>query len=136
MQALTFAALAAANNSRYRKWHMVDNEMDPDIPNGMGRWSLSDWCTACLGELGEAANFIKKLNRHKAGMAGNKGLTEEQLRFALAEELADVAIYLDLLAQAAGIDLGKEIITKFNSTSIVNGFPERLGDEAIQHHQV
>lgn len=124
MQALTFAALALASQSRAQRWH-----------NGKP-WSLSDWLTATVGELGEAANLIKKLNRVRDDMVGNKGLTEEQLRFALAEELADVAIYLDLLAQAAGVDLGKEIITKFNSTSIVNGFPERLGDEAIQHHQV
>lgn len=64
-------------------------------------WSLSDWLTATAGELGEAANIIKKLNRVRDGIPGNRE-TELQLRQSLSLELADCMIYLDLLIQAAG----------------------------------
>src|SRR5262245_49133337 len=79
-------------------------------------WSLSDWLTATAGELGEAANIIKKLNRVRDGVPGNTE-TPDQLREKLAEELADAAIYLDLLAQAAGFDLEKIREQKFQKTS-------------------
>ena len=36
-----------------------------ESPNGfnhlLGDWSLSEWCIATVGELGEAANIVKKL---------------------------------------------------------------------------
>ena len=37
----------------------------------LGDWSLSDWMTAVTGELGEAANIAKKLNRVRDGIPGN-----------------------------------------------------------------
>lgn len=127
---LTFEALARASLSRAIRWHGTAETPPRHIPPGYGMcgWTLSDWLTATCGELGEAANLIKKLNRQRDGMRGNKDATEALLREALASELADVAIYLDLLAQSAGIDLGSEIIAKFNRTSIENNFPERLGE--------
>lgn len=66
-------------------------------PAGINSWSLSDWAVALSGEVGELCNVVKKLNRH-----------------------------LDLFAAAAGIDLSKAIVDKFNEVSIRNGFPERL----------
>ena len=82
----------------------------------LSSWSLSDWITATMGELGEAANIVKKLNRVRDGVPGNQE-TEEQLRAALRHEIADVFIYLDLLAQAAGVDLEEAVREKFNLTS-------------------
>ena len=79
-------------------------------------WSLSDWMTATIGELGEAANIAKKLNRVRDGIPGNSE-TPEQLRAELADELADTFIYLDLLAQSEGIDLSAAVPAKFNRTS-------------------
>lgn len=84
-------------------------------------WSLSDWMTATAGELGEAANVVKKLNRVRDGIPGNAE-TPEQLRQMLADELADVAIYLDLLAQAAGYDLETIRDAKFAKTSRKIGY--------------
>lgn len=84
-------------------------------------WSLSDWMTATLGELGEAANVLKKLNRARDGVPGNKE-TPEELREMFADELADAYIYLDLLAQAAEIDLPAAIRSKFDRTSIKIGY--------------
>lgn len=91
--------------------------------HALNSWSLSDWMTATAGELGEAANVIKKLNRVRDGIPGNAE-TPEQLREQLAEELADVAIYLDLMAQAAGFDLETIREAKFRKTSRKIGYAE------------
>lgn len=115
MSGLTFAELRAANLSRCGRWH----------PRGLSEWSLSDWFTATMGELGEAANVAKKLNRERDGIAGNT-VSEGQLRADLADEIADVAIYLDILAASEGIDLAAAVMAKFNRTSEKVGFPERL----------
>lgn len=72
-------------------------------------WSFADWYTATGGELGEAANIVKKMNRHRDGIPGNKE-TMDELRHALAEELADVYTYLDLLAQVEGVQLRPPVV--------------------------
>lgn len=82
----------------------------------LGSWSLSDWMTATMGELGEAANIAKKLNRVRDGIPGNN-VTEDELRAALRDEIADTFIYLDLLAQSQGISLEAAVRDKFNRTS-------------------
>lgn len=64
------------------------------------------------GEAGEAQNVIKKLERARHGWAGSRATVEQ-----LAEELADVIIVADLIANDTGIDLGKAIAAKFNKTS-------------------
>jgi NTP pyrophosphatase (non-canonical NTP hydrolase) len=92
--------------------------------HALNSWSLSDWFTACLGELGEAANVAKKLNRVRDGIPGNKE-TEAELRSKLARELADTFIYLDLLCQSAGIDLPAAVLATFNAKSEQIGSPIR-----------
>jgi len=74
-----------------------------------------------MGELGEAANVAKKLNRVRDGITGNSE-TPEELRKALADELADTFIYLDLLATSQGIDLQCAIVDKFDRTSRKIGY--------------
>lgn len=83
----------------------------------LNSWSISDWMVAVLGELGEAANIIKKLNRVRDNIPGNTE-TKEILESNLREELADVYIYFDLLCQVLNIDLEYEVNKKFNKTSI------------------
>ena len=87
----------------------------------LDQWSLSDWMTAVVGELGEAANVLKKLNRVRDAIIGNSE-TPEQLRQMFADELADAYIYLDLLSQAAGVDLPAAINAKFDRTSAKIGY--------------
>lgn len=65
--------------------------------------------TAVTGEVGEAANIIKKIRRGD--------MTLDEARLSLANELADAATYLDILAYRAGINLGKAIESKWNETS-------------------
>lgn len=121
MSGLSLKTIARANLARCLRWH----------PAGIASWSVTDWSNAVLGELGEAANAIKKLRRVEEGMA-NISVPERQISDretalrAIGEELADTFIYLDLLAQRLGLDLETEIINKFNATSEKYGFPERL----------
>lgn len=98
--------------------------------HAIGSWSLSDWFTATIGELGEAANIAKKLNRVRDGIPGNSE-TPEELRAKLAEEIADTFIYLDLLAQAAGVDLQDAVINKFNKTSEKIGYSNELLNRSV-----
>lgn len=88
----------------------------------LASWSLSDWLTATMGELGEAANIAKKLNRVRDGIPGNKE-TPEELQAAFRKEVADVFIYLDLLAQSQGFHLEDAVRDKFNETSRKIGCP-------------
>jgi NTP pyrophosphatase (non-canonical NTP hydrolase) len=98
----------------------IVNRMRSESPNGFNHklsdWSLSDWFTATMGELGEAANVAKKLNRIRDGINGNKE-SEAELRAKLARELADVYIYLDLLCQSQGINLAAAVRETFNAKS-------------------
>ena len=79
-------------------------------------WSVSDWMTAIMGELGEAANIAKKLNRVRDGIPGNDE-TPEELKAHLARELADTFIYLDLTFQRLGIDFPATVAEVFNAKS-------------------
>lgn len=112
---MTFDELRQANLSRCARWH----------PRGLDEWSLSDWGVAAGGEMGEALNVVKKLNRERDGIAGNT-VSVDELRGDLADEIADVVIYLDIMAASEGIDLAAAIARKFNKTSEKVGFPERL----------
>jgi NTP pyrophosphatase (non-canonical NTP hydrolase) len=116
MSDLTFRALREANVSRKARWHGEADE-----------WSGADWSNAMCGEAGEAANVVKKLRRHEThtGTAYNTPEVEALLP-ALAEELADVVTYADLLADKYGIDLSGAVVAKFNRVSAAQDFPERL----------
>lgn len=96
------------------------NRQRSESPTGFNHtlesWSVSDWMTAVIGEVGEAANIVKKLNRYRDGIPGNDK-SEDDLRAALGKEIADAAIYLDLLAQRVGFDLSQLIQAKFDETS-------------------
>ena len=112
---LTFKRLRDVSWGRAKYWHIGKS------------WTPSEWMTAFVGEVGEAANIIKKMNRFRDGLPGNKpGVTPQSLHEGLAEELADCMIYLDLLAASIGVDLEEEVIKKFNKTSERLGFEERL----------
>ncbi len=114
---MTFGQFADANRRRCEGADGFNHTLDS--------WSLSDWFTAVTGELGEAANIAKKLNRVRDGIPGNSE-TPDQLRAALADELADTFIYLDLTAQSQGISLADAVASKFNRTSEKIGSSVRI----------
>lgn len=111
--ALTFDHFRRANVTRCLKWH----------PEGIESWSPSDWLTALAGELGELASLLKMRNRERDGLPGNKFSPTDKM---VADELADVLTYLDLLAAALGVDLGRAAVSKFNEVSERVGFPDRI----------
>jgi hypothetical protein len=75
------------------------------------------------GEAGEALNIIKKLERELLGIRGARSSLE-----ALFEELADIVICADLVAQRADPtrSLADAIRRKFNKTSEANSLETRL----------
>lgn len=100
----------------FSKTNRTRCESPTGFNHALESWSVSDWMTAAIGEVGEAANIVKKLNRYRDGIPGNDK-SEEELRAALGKEIADAAIYLDLLAQRVGFDLSQLIQAKFDETS-------------------
>lgn len=111
--ALTFAAFRLANLARCTKWH----------PEGIESWSASDWLTAVTGELGELASLLKMRNRERDRLPGNKFSPTDKM---IADEVADVFTYLDLLAARLGVDLGRATVEKFNEVSARVGFSDRI----------
>lgn len=87
----------------------------------LGDWSASDWMTALVGEVGEAANVVKKLNRYRDGIPGNTA-TERALRDQLRKELGDTFVYLDLMCQALGFSVQDAATEVFNSKSVEIGY--------------
>jgi NTP pyrophosphatase (non-canonical NTP hydrolase) len=73
------------------------------------------------GEVGEACNIIKKIERERLSIAGSRATVEQ-----LTEELADVIICCDLIAMDCGIDLDAAVRAKFNKTSEKVGLRTRL----------
>lgn len=119
MTQLTFAALAAINITRCRRWH------DPDS------WSPQMWGLAMCGEAGEVANALKKLHRHDEGIQQAADSKERDALVAnVAMEIGDTAVYLDLLAQRLGLRLEDCVRDTFNRISVREGFPERLPAES------
>lgn len=105
---LTLNVLREANVARIPQFKNAKGEPAHEKEDGSD-WSLNDWLTAVVGELGEAANVLKKIRRGD--------FTIDQARPELADELADVLTYLDILASQCGINLGKATIDKFNRVS-------------------
>src|SRR5882762_9108081 len=123
MTDLSFDEVQKANLSRCNRWHH----------NGIQSWSPSDWAVALAGEIGEACNKIKKLNRLRDELPNrdnNEPWKDNRDRAAIVAEigaeLADSFLYLDLLAQKLGLNLADEVRNKFNKVSQNYGFPERL----------
>lgn len=109
MNELSFADLADANRARQIEW---------DPANSL---TLAFRGNEMAGEVGEACNIIKKLERERLGLPGGRATSE-----ALAEELADVIICTSLIATSEGIDLAQAVIDKFNKSSDKLGLRTKL----------
>lgn len=105
----SYATLRGANEARQREW---------DTDNAI---TLVYRGNELAGEVGEACNVIKKLERERLGIKGSRDTVEH-----LAEELADVVICTDLIAMTAGIDLDAAVARKFNATSEKVGLKTRM----------
>ncbi|MFQ5883854.1 MAG: MazG nucleotide pyrophosphohydrolase domain-containing protein [Thermoplasmata archaeon] len=63
--------------------------------------SVQYWCLALAGEVGELCNLVKKETRDQVSL-------EDQI----FEELADILIYLCMMANSVGVDLEDEYYRK------------------------
>lgn len=105
-KSLTFATLRSRNVERCEKhFHKLTD------------WTTYDWFMALVGELGEAANLFKKLKRIETDGADapqNAGLpSRKEMMKAVGHELADVQIYLDLLAASLQVSLASVVTARF-----------------------
>lgn len=121
---LSFNTLRQANLKRLPTFKNSKGLPAHSEPDGSD-WILAQWMNAITGELGEAANIIKKVDRGD--------MTMDEARPLLAKEFADVATYLDITAMRAGINLGQAVKDKFNEVSIRVGSPVRIGDDDDWH---
>lgn len=100
---------------------------EPDFKDAKGNrikheeWTHERWMLAVFGELGEAANEIKKYLRGD--------YTEEEFKVKVGREFADVLTYLDLLAHKCGVRLDDALIEKFNEVSVRVGSNIRIDHE-------
>lgn len=101
--------LRSANRARQKEW-------GPGIDAG-----VLFRATELGGEVGEALNEVKKLERERLDIQGSRTTVEK-----LAEELADIIICTDLVAADYGIDLAQAVRDKFNKTSVNVGLETRL----------
>jgi NTP pyrophosphatase (non-canonical NTP hydrolase) len=107
--------LRQANADRQREWDPTD------------AITLTYRGNELAGEVGEACNVIKKIERERLGLRGSR-VTAEQL----AEELADVIICADLIAMDMGINLTEAVARKFNATSDKYGLLTKFSNVPIE----
>lgn len=103
-----YTTLRSANLARNDEWA------------GQVRLSLSFAGNELAGEVGEACNIIKKLDREEMGIVGSRATVDQ-----LTEELADVLICVDLIAMRYGLDMEQAVKAKFNKTSEQRGLQTR-----------
>ena len=107
---LTFNTLREANIERLK---------EPKYDKCQAEWSTAHWMQALVGEVGELANILKKIDR---GDYLDAPLYKHvEIKRSIENELADIQCYLDLLALKLKVDLGESTIDKFNVIS------ERIG---------
>ena len=95
---LTFKTLRLHNAARCEEsFYPVDSR----TPN--------DWAAAICEEAGEVARITKRVRDGKR--------TLEDARKDMGDELADLVMYIDLMAARFGIDLDAAVIGKFNEVS-------------------
>lgn len=110
------AHISDVNRARCARWH------NDGIP-----WMCTDWSNALAGETGELCNVVKKLRRIETGVSTAYNTPDNATLLAkLRDEIADVFLYLDLVANHFGYGLEECIIPKFNQVSEAQGYPERL----------
>ena len=113
---MDFSELRRANIARDREWVS---------PGAGAKLSLSFRGNELAGEVGEACNVIKKLEREQLGLIGSRATVDD-----LAEELADGVICIDLIAMDLDIDIGAAVEAKFNKTSEKRSLSTRLEPSA------
>jgi NTP pyrophosphatase (non-canonical NTP hydrolase) len=113
---LSFNTLRDANKERIKSSRYEKCERE---------WTTAHWMQATVGELGELANLMKKVDRGDIPLS--------IARPDIARELADVQTYLDIMAFKLGVDLGEATRKKFNEVSERMGSRIYIGDDDDWH---
>lgn len=132
---LTFNTLREANTRRMEDYRKKDGTLIHAGSNGSD-WSPAQWLQALVGEIGEYANIRKKFERGD--------MSREEFTQLATKELADVQMYLDILAARcldldgyvddSGINLGQAAIEKFNEVSDRVGSRVYISDNGSDYH--
>lgn len=101
--------LRYANIERQKEW------------GGDDRCDLAFRALEVAGETGELSEAMKKFLRAQRGIEGSTATKED-----VADEMADVIISIDLLANQMGIDLQQAVCSKFNRTSKKYNFKTKM----------
>jgi NTP pyrophosphatase (non-canonical NTP hydrolase) len=111
----------------------VENITRCVAPNGFNHpleeWSTAEWMNALAGEAGEACNVAKKILRVDKKLRGSvkKGdKSRERLVAKLANEVADVVIYADLVLAREGVSLAASVVRVWNKKSKQIGYDRKL----------
>jgi len=104
VEIVKFKSLREANAARQLEW------------DSGGKLDGLFKATELGGEVGEALNVVKKLERERMGLPGSRDTIEH-----LGQELADVLICVELLASYYGINVDEYVAKKFNATSEARG---------------
>lgn len=102
---LCFSVLRKANRARQQEWP------------GSDKADEAFRALEVAGEAGEVAGAVKKYLRAQRGIKGSTASLDD-----IADEIGDLIVSLDLLADALKIDLGIAVRSKFNATSKYYGF--------------
>lgn len=125
-----FATLAEANAARQKEWD-VGNQIDASYRANELAGELGESVEAVLNLLGyttalaavgaKISNTVKKLERERMGIRGSRATIDQ-----LADELGDLDICQELLAQVFGINRAVATARKFNATSEKVGLRTRM----------
>lgn len=97
--------------SFWKKLHDANAARDAEWnPNKL--LSLSFRSNEMCGEIGEAANVIKKIERERLGLVGSRATLDQA-----GLELADGVICIGLISMELKLDMGYYVPKKFNLTS-------------------
>jgi NTP pyrophosphatase (non-canonical NTP hydrolase) len=108
----------------FQELHEKNKERcENDFGHKLTDWLPSQWTNAMAGECGEACNLSKKIDRIAFRQGINKPEDRDlfDLKCRLADEIADVVIYADLLASRLNFKLEDIIRKKFNGKSVEIG---------------
>ena len=120
MRDLTFNELRMANVERIHNDKYTECE---------SQWTTAHWLQAMVGEVGELANVLKKIDRGDYDYENEIGLKYHDptewagIRKQIRHELADIQTYLDILAFKLDVHLGEATVEKFNIVS------DRIGSD-------
>ena len=112
-----FSDLRAANAARLPTFRSRSGELchtspAAGLPVGFD-WDRTAWCMALLGEVGELANELKKVQRGDA--------TLQERREAIGNEATDVLTYLDFVAWRFGTSLERALLTQYGFSTAPEG---------------